>query len=91
MRATRSTWQKRSNRRASRADIARCQIMPSSVIKSFAYDPDRRTLAVEFVSGRRYRYDDVPGPLVEAMRRARSKGKFFNRHVRDHFATTEIN
>ena len=66
------------------------KIMPSSVIQSFAYDPASRSLAVEFVSGRRYRYDDVPGRLVEEMRQARSKGKFFNRHIRDHFATTEI-
>lgn len=64
--------------------------MPSSVIRSFAYDDDSRSLAVEFVSGRRYRYDEVPRRVVEAMRRARSKGKFFNEHVRDHFATIEI-
>ena len=64
--------------------------MPSSVIRSFAYDPDSRSLAVEFVSGRRYRYDDVPRRLVEEMRRSESKGRFFNRHIRDHFATTEI-
>lgn len=64
--------------------------MPSSVIRFFVYDEDRRSLAVEFVSGRRYRYDDVPRDVVDRMRRARSKGQFFNRHVRDHFATIEI-
>lgn len=64
--------------------------MPSSVIRSFVYDPDSRSLAVEFVTGRRYRYDEVPSRVADAMRRARSKGKFFNEHVRDHFATTEI-
>jgi lysyl-tRNA synthetase class 2 len=64
--------------------------MPSSVIRSYVYDPDSQSLAVEFVSGRRYRYDAVPAELVEAMRRARSKGSFFNRRIRDHFATVEI-
>lgn len=64
--------------------------MPSTVIRTFAYDPDRRSLAVEFVSGRRYRYDDVPPALFEALRRARSKGKFFNGHIRDRFATSEM-
>ncbi len=64
--------------------------MPSSVIRNFAYDPERHSLAVEFVSGRRYRYDGVPKRTVEAMRAARSKGQYFNRHIRDKFATTEI-
>ena len=64
--------------------------MPSSVIRAFVYDPVRRSLAIEFVSGRQYRYDDVPEYVVEAMRLSRSKGQFFNRHIRDHFATTEI-
>jgi hypothetical protein len=64
--------------------------MPSSVIRSFAYDEDHRSLAVEFVSGRRYRYDDVPSQLVDRLRRARSKGQFFNKYVRDNFATIEI-
>jgi hypothetical protein len=69
---------------------ARSNRMPSSVIRAFAYDSDRHSLAVEFISGRRYRYDDVPQPIVEAMRAARSKGQFFNTHIRDRFATTEI-
>ena len=64
--------------------------MPSSVIRDFAYDPERRSLAVEFVSGRRYRYDDVPPRVVEAMRAARSRGQYFNRHIREKFMTTEI-
>lgn len=64
--------------------------VPSTVIRTFAYDPRSRSLAVEFVSGRRYRYDDVPGSLVESMRHARSKGKFFNTHIRDQFPTAEI-
>jgi hypothetical protein len=64
--------------------------MPSSVIRSFAYDPHSRSLAIEFVTGRRYRYDDVPERIVEAMKAASSRGRYFNRHIRDHFATTEL-
>lgn len=59
--------------------------MPSSVIRTFSYDPDARQLHVTFVSGRRYRYDAVPREIYEAMRRSFSKGQFFNRRVRDDF------
>jgi hypothetical protein len=59
--------------------------MPSSVIRSFDYDPAAHRLDVEFVSGRRYFYLDVPERVVDAMRRATSKGGFFNRRIRDRY------
>ena len=59
--------------------------MPSSVIRSFRYDPDERRLHVTFVSGRRYAYLEVPAELAEEMRLAFSKGTFFNRRIRDRF------
>ncbi len=64
--------------------------MPSSVIRAFDYDPAARRLAVTFVSGKRYAYRDVPAELVERMRGALSKGSFFNRHLRDHFAYDKL-
>jgi lysyl-tRNA synthetase class 2 len=62
--------------------------MPSTVIRSFRYDPEARELHVTFVSGRRYAYADVPAEVAEEMRLAFSKGSFFNRRIRDHFAAT---
>ncbi|HKT75863.1 MAG TPA: KTSC domain-containing protein [Sphingobium sp.] len=62
--------------------------MPSSVIRHFAYDPAQHRLDVQFVSGRRYSYHDVPQDVADAMRKARSKGSYFNRRVRDHFRFT---
>ena len=62
--------------------------MPSSVIRRFDYDEPSRRLDVQFVTGRRYSYHDVPATLVEAMRSARSKGQFFNARIRDHFRFT---
>jgi hypothetical protein len=59
--------------------------MPSSVIRSYDYDPVEQRLDIEFVSGRRYSYRDVPESLFDAMRRAASKGGFFNRYVRDDY------
>ena len=34
--------------------------MPSTVIRRHAYAPEERALIVEFVTGRRYLYLDVP-------------------------------
>jgi hypothetical protein len=59
--------------------------MPSAVIRAFDYDPAERQLRVKFVSGRRYRYFDVPPETYERMRHSFSKGEFFNAHIRDRF------
>ena len=60
------------------------------VIRRFAYDPAHEALDVEFVSGRRYRYADVPGEVAEAFRSAFSKGRFFNARIRDHYRCAEL-
>jgi lysyl-tRNA synthetase class 2 len=62
--------------------------MPSSVIRTFHYAPQKAELDVRFVSGRRYIYHDVPAALAEAMRQALSKGAFFNQYIRDRFRFT---
>ncbi|WP_184773636.1 KTSC domain-containing protein [Aminobacter carboxidus] len=60
--------------------------MPSSSIREAAYDPQTRVLSVWFVvSGKRYDYEDVPPETYAAFRRALSKGRFFNAHIRDRF------
>ena len=64
---------------------ARSGRMPSTVIRRFTYDPDARELHVTFVSGRRYRYHEVPAAIADEMRLAFSKGTFFNRRIRDRF------
>jgi hypothetical protein len=64
--------------------------MPSSVIRSFKYDPARRALLVTFVSGKIYLYGDVPPNVFDAMRTAKSKGHFFNAHIREHYDFAEI-
>jgi hypothetical protein len=64
--------------------------MPSTVIRRFLYAPDSRELTVEFVTGRRYIYSDVPADDVQAFRAAFSKGAHFNRHIRDRFPCREL-
>ena len=64
--------------------------MPSTVIRRFDYHPALRALDVEFVSGRRYRYADVPEDVAEAFRSSFSKGRFFNARIRDRYRCTEL-
>jgi lysyl-tRNA synthetase class 2 len=65
--------------------------MPSSVIRSYRYDPSDRHLDMVFVSGRHYRYHDVPEDVYRQMRTAFSKGEFFNARIRDRFRYTRVN
>ena len=64
--------------------------MPSTVIRWFRYDPAARTLDVGFVTGRRYRYREVPPDVADAFKGAFSKGRFFNARIRDRFAFDEL-
>ena len=64
--------------------------MPSSVISSFTYQPERRRLVVTFVTGRVYEYDDVPANVATNFRASFSKGVYFNSHIRDHYKCREI-
>jgi len=64
--------------------------MPSTVIHSFQYDADARLLLIVFHSGRRYLYSEVPFDVYQALRRSRSKGAYFNQHIRDRFAHVEV-
>jgi hypothetical protein len=63
--------------------------MPSSVIRRWDYDEAEQRLDIVFVSGKRYSYHAVPSRVARGMREASSKGSYFNRHIRDHFAFTE--
>jgi lysyl-tRNA synthetase class 2 len=60
--------------------------MPSSVIRSYRYDPQAETLDLTFVSGRRYRYCGVPAEVAQGLDAAESRGRFFNAQIRDVFA-----
>lgn len=64
--------------------------MPSTVIRRFEHSPEARELTVEFVSGRRYVYSDVPVERAERMRRAFAKGSYFNRHIRGRYPCREV-
>lgn len=64
--------------------------MPSTVIRSARYDPDRETLDIVFTTGRRYLYHRVPAAEADAFRAAFSKGRYFNAHIRDCYDHSEV-
>ncbi len=65
--------------------------MPSSVIAGFDYDQATAVLTVMFVSGRAYRYFAVPSSEAAGLRRAMSKGAYFNARIRDRYPCQEAN
>jgi hypothetical protein len=65
--------------------------MPSAVIEKSAYDPATRTMSVWFrTSGRRYDYEGVSPEIYAAYRASFSKGRYFNRFIRDRFQHRRI-
>lgn len=64
--------------------------MPSSVIRRFVYCPDNSQLWVEFTTGRRYVYSDVPEEVANTFRSAFSKGVYFNSRIRDCYPCREV-
>ena len=63
---------------------ATTQLLDSSLIRSVTYGTDA-TLTVRLRRGAVYRYFTVPRPVFEELLAARSKGAYFNRHIRDGF------
>lgn len=64
--------------------------MPSSVIRRFAYCHDSAQLWVEFTTGRRYVYSDVPREVADTFRSAFAKGVYFNSRIRDRYPHREV-
>jgi KTSC domain-containing protein len=64
--------------------------MPSTVISAHDYDPESRRLEITFVTGRIYLYEEVPVSIYSAFSAAPSKGKFFNKFIRDRYQVREL-
>lgn len=59
--------------------------LDSSLLASVLYDPHRTHLDVEFRSGQSYRYFNVPASCYQELLAADSKGRYFNRRIRNCF------
>jgi hypothetical protein len=64
--------------------------MPSTVIRSFSYEPGQGRLVIEFQSGRCYEYFNVPPSVYAGLRSAPSRGSYFNAWVRDRYSYSRL-
>lgn len=62
----------------------------SSVLASVLYLPEQRLLEIEFRSGRRYQYFDVPKQRYDDLLTTESKGSYFNANIRNRFASSQL-
>jgi hypothetical protein len=56
--------------------------LKSSNIKAVGHDKKEKVLEVAFHSGSEYMYKDVPRSLYDRLLKAKSPGKFFNKHIK---------
>ena len=59
--------------------------LDSSNLSAVRYDSDEEALEVEFHSGARYRYENVPQVTVDALMEANSHGSYFHHNIRSEF------
>jgi hypothetical protein len=62
----------------------------SSALTNIRYDERSHDLEIRFVTGRTYRYRNVPSDVYERLRSAPSKGTFFNTEIKDRYEFREI-
>jgi len=60
-------------------------------MRSVGYEAKSRILEVEFDSGAVYQYLDVPLRAYEELRAAESKGRYFNKEIRDNYPYVQVN
>lgn len=56
--------------------------LKSSNIRAVGYDKENKKLEVAFHSGGNYTYNDVPKSLFDRIKRVKSPGKFFHKHIK---------
>ena len=62
----------------------------SSNLKSVGYDSGTSTLEVEFKKGRIYQYQNVPQEKYSSLLDADSKGRYFNKNIKDLYPFVRI-
>jgi len=70
--------------------VSKPDIVPSTVISNFSYDPVRSILRVIFLSGSVYEYKNVPKEVYNEMKRSGSKGAYLNQHIKGHYPFVKV-
>ena len=60
------------------------EIKSSNIVRS-QYDTETKEMIVEFVSGTKYQYDEIPHQTYTKFRMAESQGKFFSSEIAKKF------
>lgn len=60
----------------------------SSILENLTYDENRKDLIIKFKSGKLYVYTPVSQAFFNKLTNAESKGKFFNKNIRDNEVLT---
>lgn len=66
------------------------ELVDSSTMKSVGYQAKSRILEIEFESGAVYQYLGVPERIHEELIGAESKGRYFNREIRDVYPYVQV-
>jgi len=66
------------------------QSVRSSNISSIGYDPESKTLEIEFHNGSTYQYFEVPETVFNNLMGASSHGSYFYRYIKDKYQWTKI-
>lgn len=70
--------------------VSKPEEVDSSMMNDVSYDEPSEKMTVTFKSGTRYEYSDVEKPIYLGLKEAKSKGKFFQRHVRSLYPYKKI-
>ena len=66
------------------------KLVDSSMIRSIAFEEDRRVLGIEFHSGGIYYFSDVPKSVHQGIMLASSKGSYFLNTVKGQYTFQRI-
>jgi hypothetical protein len=64
--------------------------MPSTVIRSIAYNAASAVLTIVFVTGSVYDYFDVPLEVYEQFKRFREKGVYYNEQIKGKYRFARV-
>ena len=59
--------------------------MLSSAITAVGYDAATKQMKIRFVEGHTYDFCGVPESVFDGLLKARSKGVYYNEHIRDRY------
>lgn len=66
------------------------KVKDSSVVDQGIYNAERKDLTIIFKSGKGYIYTPVSEDFAQKFAKAKSKGQFFNKHIRNNEALTKL-